>query len=113
MIEGILKDIEGKGGRCHFGHSDTGDFKFLCFSTNEMKVIRDLNTFPDTLIMDASYKIDNFLHPILSILCIDQEGNERLVCHTYLLSEDTEILSLCLQYFHILFDANKCNTFSY
>ena len=107
--EEILKEVVANGGYGEVGKDDTGAFLFAAFVTRPMRAM--LNAFPECLIMDATYKVNHYLYPLLTIMVLNGEGHGMPVFHAFLAKEDKIIIEQCLRIFQKLFDSEKTTCF--
>ena len=105
----ILKEVVANGGYGEVGKDYTGAFLFAAFVTRPMRAM--LNAFPECLIMDATYKVNHYLYPLLTIMVLNGEGHGMPVFHAFLAKEDKIIIEQCLRIFQKLFDSEKTTCF--
>ncbi|GFO02863.1 Zinc finger swim domain-containing protein 3 [Plakobranchus ocellatus] len=95
-VDKILEEIRNEEGYSKFGVSECGEFEYLFFVTRSMK--RDLDRFCDVLVMDATYKMNCYLYPLVNVLCVDGEGGGRPVLHGFVRNESCTSLLSCLSF---------------
>ena len=107
-VENILLNLQAEGGVFKFGTTGGGEFRYLAFITRDM--LHTLNKYPEVIVMDTTYKVNNNNYPLLNVLIIDNNGQGRPVFHALLASEDSIILSACLSFFVSSFNSHLTKT---
>uniref|UniRef100_A0A2C9M5Z0 ZSWIM1/3 RNaseH-like domain-containing protein n=1 Tax=Biomphalaria glabrata TaxID=6526 RepID=A0A2C9M5Z0_BIOGL len=97
-VEKILNSIKVGGGMVKYGVTPENEFLYLAYMTKEM--IDSLKANKTILIIDCTYKVNEYLFPLLNVMCIDANGNGVLVLHAFVRNESVEILSECLSVLH-------------
>ena len=104
-VEDVLKGIRDEGGCTKFGVNESGEFQYVLFMTSDMK--KDLMRFPDILVMDATYKVNKYLYPLVNVMCVDAEGEGRPVMHGFVVSENRANAGACLNFLKsVMIDAS-------
>ena len=107
--EEILKEVVANGEYEEVGKDDTGIFLFAAFVTRSMRAM--LDAFPECLIVDATYKVNHYLYPLLTIMVLNGEGHGMPVFHAFLAKEDKVIFGQCPRVFQELFNKEKTTCF--
>ncbi|XP_055898752.1 uncharacterized protein LOC129928429 [Biomphalaria glabrata] len=97
-VEKILNSIKVGGGMVKYGVTPENEFLYLAYMTKEM--IGSLKANKTILIIDCTYKVNEYLFPLLNVMCIDANGNGVPVLHAFVRNESVEILSECLSVLH-------------
>ena len=99
----ILEENRTKGGFSNIKKDQEGNFVCLSIATSEMLEV--LALYPHCLLLDVTYKVNQYLLPLLTIMVIDKEGHGMPVFHAFLGREDTETISMALESFSALINA--------
>ncbi|GFR77265.1 zinc finger SWIM domain-containing protein 3 [Elysia marginata] len=103
-VERMLQNIREEGGVTKVGVNESGEFEFLFFMTASMR--RDLEKYCDVLVMDATYKVNCYLYPLVNVLCVDSEGSGRPVLHGFVRKECCASLMSCLTFLKSVFSVD-------
>lgn len=86
-----MKEVEGNGGVCKYGANENGQNSyFLTFMSEDISLFKK---YPDIIVVDATYKVNGYLYPLLNVMCIDGV----LILHVFVRCESVELLCKCLQ----------------
>ena len=61
--------------------------------------------------MDATYKVNPYLYPLLALMVLNGEGHGMPVFRAFLAKEDKVIIGQCLRIFQKLFNSEKTTCF--
>ncbi|GFO06894.1 secreted protein [Plakobranchus ocellatus] len=103
--EAIIRDIMADHGYGEVGRDEEGGFQYCCFTTTLMKGM--LQAYPETIIMDFTYKRNQYLYPCMIIMILDGEGQGQPVFHAFVAREDKTILENCLCVFAQQYDTTN------
>ncbi|GFR71393.1 LOW QUALITY PROTEIN: zinc finger SWIM domain-containing protein 1 [Elysia marginata] len=95
--DSFASEIRANGGFAEIGRSESGDFRHFLFYTNNMQAI--FQRYPETVIMDVTYRTNKYLYPLLTAMVIDYDGHGIPIMHAYLSKEDTGTIEHCLRVF--------------
>ncbi|KAK6980294.1 sedoheptulokinase, partial [Biomphalaria glabrata] len=91
-VEKILNSIKVGGGMVKYGVTPENEFLYLAYMTKEM--IGSLKANKTILIIDCTYKVNEYLFPLLNVMCIDANGNGVPVLHAFNMGEQHFLVKL-------------------
>ncbi|XP_065654891.1 uncharacterized protein LOC136081498 [Hydra vulgaris] len=97
MFEGDLKeaiDIATKGSLYHIDANSDGQVECITWTTTEQIML--LQKFPDVIMMDGTYKVNNLSMPLYTLAVVDQHGMGRPVIQSIVYREDQAHLRMFL-----------------
>jgi len=80
----------------HMLHADT-DGHLLCISWTSPNQLSLLNSFPEVIMIDGTYKVNQLRMPLYTLAIVDSEGHGQPVAHALLASEDQQHIELFLR----------------
>ncbi|RUS83730.1 hypothetical protein EGW08_008526 [Elysia chlorotica] len=104
VCSSLANEIRHNGGFAQIAQSDCGNFKHFIFFTRAMQQM--FQKYPETVVMDITYRTNKYLYPLLTAMVIDCEGHGIPVMHAYLRKEDTATLE------HVLRTFGELNSFA-
>ena len=108
-VEQFINSLKESGGDVAYGLDEsTGVFKYLVYMSSSMKNL--IYRYPEVLIMDATYKTNHYLLPLLTVMCIDQNGAGHPVLHAFIRHQDKTILGTCLDFLVDRYDSSQTST---
>ena len=82
-VEQFINLLKESGGDVDYGLDEsTGVFQYLVYMSSSMKNL--ISRYPEVLIMDATNKTNHYLLPLLTVICIDQNGAVHPVLHAFI-----------------------------
>ncbi|GFR68226.1 secreted protein [Elysia marginata] len=69
-----------------------------------------ISQYPEVLIMDATYKRNHYLLPLVTVMCIDQNGDGHPVLHAFVRHEDSNLIAKCLEFLSDKYDSSHTST---
>ena len=86
-VEQFINSLKESGGDVAYGLDEsTGVFQYLVYMSSSMTNL--ISRYPEVLIIDATYKTNHNLLPLLTVICIDQNGAGHPVLHAFTRHED-------------------------
>ncbi|KAK3764991.1 hypothetical protein RRG08_011078 [Elysia crispata] len=108
-VEQFINSLKESGGDVAYGLDEsTGVFQYLVYMSSSMKNL--ISRYPEVLIMDATYKTNHYLLPLLTVICIDQNGAGHSVLHAFIRHEDKTILGTCLNFLVDCYNSSQTST---
>lgn len=100
-VASTLQSIVERGGRVDFSVDSQGHLKYLSYVTKEMMALA--SKFYEVLIMDITYKTNIYLLPLLTVMCVDNNGKGHPIFHSFLATEEQGVLVKALEFFKTTF----------
>ena len=108
-VQQFIHSLKENGGDVAYGLDEsTGAFQYLVYMSSAMKNL--IARYPELLIMDATYKTNHYLLPLVTVMCIDQNGAGHPVMHAFVRHEDKAIIGTCLDFLVDRYDSSQTGT---
>ena len=79
-VKASLDAIKEEGGSVEWGINDDNTFSYIVYCTAQMR--NALIKYPDVLIMDTTYKTNNYLLPLTTVMAVNNNGNFSIMYHS-------------------------------
>lgn len=83
--------------KVHIAVNENNELQSIFFQDERMAAIFD--KYPEVVIFDATYKLNNRRMPLFIMLAIDGEGNSEIACLFFIRSESREALFPMMEHF--------------
>ena len=98
------KSDEDSESKLVIGQNDQEEIEMIFFQNCQMR--KDFENFPDLVLIDGTYRTNNYNYTLLVFLVVDQDRKGRIVALSYLRREDSEHMDVLMSTFC---EVNGCN----